>query len=265
MILSKILLSLLPLLAEGRSVFRKQQSNMTSSSSSSSSSYHVEVDGSLYKIENGDLIDHEALGKAMGVPASRVVPFVDPDTRQREIWDFISTFDSYKTSSSYKTNNIGRPTLENFKYVIVPIWWSDVDTTDSRYIMDPNEVIDSFQPNQQYYIDMSWGEMPNGVTYEAFEQQLSDVSSVSPSWGDTKEFARRYVDGQGYIKDVDYTGIGTMYYSAQNGPFSNGGNNYNTGIILIQKYHLIYDFCLSLCFVSFCLRLTTGGWGGVNG
>jgi hypothetical protein len=232
MILSKVLLSLLPLLAEGRSVLRKQQSNMTSSSSSSS--YHVEVDGSLYKIENGDLIDHEALGKAMGAPASRVVPFVDPDTRQREIWDFISTFDSYKTSSSYKTNNVGKPTLENFKYVIVPIWWSDVDTTDSRYIMDPNEVIHSFQPNQQYYIDMSWGEMPNGVTYEAFEQQLSDVSSVSPSWDDTEAFARRYVDGQGYIKDVDYTGIGIMYYGAQNGPLSNGGKNYNTGTILIQ-------------------------------
>jgi hypothetical protein len=239
MITGKILLSILPLLADGHDIFQNvaapagNQSNMANSTSSlsaaaaasSSSSYRAIVDGSLYKFENGDLFNHEALRKAKGLPESRVVPYVESKTRQEQIWDFISTFDSYKTSVSYKKNKYGRPTLENFKYLIVPIWWSDVDTTDPAYIMDPNEVINSFKPNQQYYIDMSWGEMPKGVVYEAFDQQLSGVSSVNPSWGETEAYARGFVYEQKYVEGVDYTGICIMYHTSQDGPFSGAGKN----------------------------------------
>ena len=180
------------------------------------------VDDSLYKIDkNATFPNHEVFLKALRMPQSRVVPYIE-SSRQKEVWDFIATFDSYKTSPSYSNLN-GRPTLQSFKYVIVPIWWNDMDTSNLSFQMDPTSVVASFETNQQYYIDMSWGKMTAGVEYTALEQKLFSISSEAPSFGDTESSTRSIVDAEGLVKDVDYNGICLMYFTSQSGPFSGAG------------------------------------------
>ena len=123
---------------------------------------------------------------------------------------------------SYKVTN-DKPTLENFKYIIVPCWWSDLDMTDNRWKMDPDEVEGSFIYNKQYYIDMSWGKMANGVTFEAVDQQLLSVSSEKPNFNEVLVEAQKIVDDMGYKELIDYNGIAMMYFVSQSGPFSGAG------------------------------------------
>ena len=181
-------------------------------------------EGDLYKVES--LFEGETYHPSKPMPPSRVSPSIDGLSRQKEVWDFISTFDSYKTSVGYEIVD-GKPTLTNFRYIIVPIWWSDFDITDPEYQMDPDTVLASFVTNKEYYIDMSWGKMPNGVTYEALEQQEFDISSESPSWGETEDSAYRIVGEKGYVQDVDYNGICIMYYVSKSGPFAGAGKETN--------------------------------------
>ena len=183
---------------------------------------HFEIiDGDLYEIDNNSkLFSHDALEQSMKISLSSTAT---NSQRQKQIWDFISTFDSFKTSSSYKNDDNGRPTLDNFKYMVLPIWWSDYDVNDPSRLMDPDAVNASFVLNQPYYVDMSWGKMPNGVTWQSLPQTLFDVSSVSPNFGDTASSARNIVSNLGFIKGVDYDGICLMYFTAQDGPFKGAG------------------------------------------
>ena len=201
----------------------RNNTNQAAASSSSASRYEI-VDGSLYKIVNNELYNREVLRKSLGMNAmSRVTSNIETnEDRQKQNWDFISTFDSFKTSVSY-TPLDGKPTLENFKYIVLPIWWSDMDTSDSSLRMDPSAVAASFIYNQQYYSDMSWGKMTNGVTYEVMDQRLFASSSVEPSFWDTESNAQKVVDDAGYVNDEDYNGICLMYFVAQAGVFSGAG------------------------------------------
>lgn len=98
-----------------------------------------------------------------------------------------------------------------------------MNTADPNFQMDPATVEASWITNKQYYIDMSWGKMPNGVTYEKLDQQLFDVSSVNPSWDDTETSANNLVENKGYVENVDYNGVALMYFASQSGPFSGAG------------------------------------------
>ena len=186
-----------------------------------SSSHYEIIDGSLYQIDNHSyLLNHKVLKQSMKMSLSRVAT---NNQRQKKVWDFISTFDSYKTSSSYKNDENGKPTLENFRYIILPIWWSDYDTNDPSRTMSPVTVILPFEENQPYYIDMSWGKMTNGVTWKLLSQELFDISSIFPNFDDTDSSARNILALKGFTKGADYDGICLTYYTAQSGPFSGAG------------------------------------------
>ena len=233
MILCKVIWSLIPLMAQGANIFRPVATNDNNAKSSHNNnitttpprpSSHFEIiDGSLYKIdENKDFFNHEVLRQSMGIPASRIIINTSAEKRQKDIWDFVSTFDSYKTSVSYKVTN-GKPTLENFKYIIVPCWWGDLDTTSNQWKMDPDEMKATFIYNKQYYTDMSWGKMTNGITFELLDPQLLSVSSVAPDFGEMLADAQKIVDDMGYVKDTDYNGVAMLYFPSQSGPFSGLG------------------------------------------
>ena len=166
--------------------------------------------------------DNEGSEESMEGPSSISV-VEGGSSRQAKIWEFILTFDSFKTSTSYKNNENGKPTLESIKYIILPIWWGDYNITDSSLIMDPAKVVKTFETNQPYYADMSWGKMPDGVTYEALPQELFHVSSVSPNFGEMKDAAREIILNKGFVEGEDYDCICLMYFKAQSGPFDGGG------------------------------------------
>ena len=46
--------------------------------------------------------------------------------------------------------------------------------------MEPTSVLASFEPNEQYYVDMSWSKMTTGVEYTALERKLHAISSEEP-------------------------------------------------------------------------------------
>ena len=208
-------LLLLPLVTLGFNIFdeNNEHHNFTASYP-----YKI-INGNLYRIDDGIYNDARP-GPSHDIQHQyHTSPNTRQGSRQKEVWDFISTFDSYKTSASY-TNVNGKPTLTKFKYIIVPIWWSDMDTSDPDNAMDPDKVVASFIYNQQYYIDMSWGILPNGVTFQALEQQLFTVSSEAPNFGETDQSTRDLLDSKGFVKGVDYDGICLMYFLSQSGPFS---------------------------------------------
>lgn len=229
MILCKVIWSLIPLMAQGANIYRPaatdgnnaktSHSNITTTPPRPSSHFEI-IDGSLYKIdENEDFFNHEVIRQSMGIRASRITVSTSVGKRQKDLWDFVSTFDSYKTSVSYKVIN-GKPTLENFKYIIVPCRWGDLDTTSDQWNMYPDEMKVSFIYNKQYYIDMSWGKMTNGVTFEQLDQQKLSVSSEKPDFDEVYDEAQKIVDDMGYKEFIDYNGIVIMYFVSQSGPFS---------------------------------------------
>ena len=183
---------------------------------------HYEIlDGSLYKIDNyNELLNRNLLKKSTKVSSLRLAI---GDQRQKQVWELISTFDSFKNSSSFKNDEYGKPTLDNFKYIVLPIWWSDQDTTDPSKKMNPATVVLPFEENQAYYIDMSWGKMTNGVTWKLLPQEMFDISSISPNFHDTDSRAREILSQKGFKKGVDYDGICLTYYTSQSGPFSGSG------------------------------------------
>lgn len=188
-------------------------------------SHYELINGDLHRVRDDDNISSSSMKTKSGNTKNYyhgVSPFVDANTRQKDVWEFISTFDSYKTSASYKVVD-GKPTLENFKYLVQPIWWSDMDASDPTYQMDPTSIIPTWLESKQYYIDMSWGKMPNGVTYELLEQEQSDISSVEPTFDETSDYAFASVESKGYVKDVDYNGVCLMYFTSQSGVFSGEG------------------------------------------
>ena len=229
------------------------------------SSHFEIIDRDLYEITNDSILfSNDALEQSMTISLSSTAT---KGKRQKEIWDFISTFDSFKTSSSFKNDEKGKPTLENFKYIILPIWWSDYDITDPSRKMDPDTVVSSFEKNQPYYIDMSWGKMPNGVTWESLPQELFDISSVSPSHRETASSARNIISQKGFTKGVHYDGICLMYYSAQDGPFKgNGGVATVNGELIISFQEYIFTtkfqtrFILLINNFLFCFITTRGAF-----
>ena len=201
--------------------------NSTIATDAAPSTSHFEIiDGSLYEIIDSDgklFDDHDSMTKqSMEVPSLEGITTTNIQ-RQKKVWDLISTFDSFNTSISYKNDANGRPTLENYKYIILPIWWSDYDTSDPVKTMDPARVVSPFEKNQPYYIDMSWGKMTDGVTWKLLQQEMFDISSVSPDFGNTASSTRNILSQKGFREGVDYDGICLTYYTAQSGPFSGAG------------------------------------------
>ena len=137
------------------------------------------------------------------------------------MWEYVEGMEDYKASSPLYSGSEGDLTLTSMKYLLLPIWWSDEDPNDPAKTMDPNQLEDIMQQNQDYYADMSWNAMD--VSFEIMPQTLFPVSSESPDFGETSDAARTIVDEAGYVDDVDYNGIVLIYFVAQSGPFSFGG------------------------------------------
>ena len=79
--------------------------------------------------------------------------------RQKDVWDLVATFDSYKNSDLYALDGSGKPTLSKVRYIVLPIWWDGEDTTNPDNAIDLNHIDTIMKEVRQYYLDMSWGKV----------------------------------------------------------------------------------------------------------
>jgi len=127
-------------------------------------------------------------------------------TEHRE--NFFKVYDErhdYKTKTIW--NSASQPVLTNFKYIILPIWWSDEDTSTS---MDLSQIEGIMDENNQYYDNMSYGNID--VTYEILNQVQFTVSKASPDFDDTATATFEMLESLGYTKDSgQFDGVMLIY------------------------------------------------------
>lgn len=97
----------------------------------------------------------------------------------------------------------------------MPIWWSDEDENDPALRMDLD--ISKLNETEVYYDQMSWNQFT--LSHEILPQKKFNVSSVNPSFGDTKNAAYTLLEGMGYVRgDGSFDGVMLVYSRAQDGP-----------------------------------------------
>jgi len=136
---------------------------------------------------------------------------------RHKFWENYLKVDDWKNSDIFTTGPEGRPVLANFKYIILPIWWSDEDENNPEKIMDLSTIEDIMDKNYDYYEEMSFDSIQ--VTYQILDQTKFSISSENPDFGDTEAAARAFLD----TTDYSYDGIILVYHTAQDGPFQGGG------------------------------------------
>mmetsp|Transcript_35236 Transcript_35236/g.81539 ORF Transcript_35236/g.81539 Transcript_35236/m.81539 type:complete len:648 (+) Transcript_35236:57-2000(+) len=155
---------------------------------------------------------------------------------RRKFWDLFAKIDDGKTNSRiYKTGPDGRPRLEKFKYIILPIWWSDMNVNDPVLRMDPAICAAIIDRNIEYYRRMSFDSIE--LSYQVLPQTRFPISGAEPKFGDTQEAATAIVDATGYA----YDGIILNYHLARAGPFDgHGGWGNVNGPFMWQSYKFTY-------------------------
>jgi len=138
------------------------------------------------------------------------------------LWNLFNKLDDGKNEIIYTKVGDARPVLARFRYVVVPVWYNDEDTSDPEKQIDVDQIKSVMDYCTTYYERMSFGKF---IFEEPLilDQEVIPVSSVNPGWGSLETAARNRLDDEGYTKDIDYDGIVILYNVAQGGPFSGHG------------------------------------------
>lgn len=143
------------------------------------------------------------------------------DARKRFFTNFEKRHD-FKTKRIWTRDAPGdQPVLSSFHYIIMPMWWQEMDTTDPNNEIDPDQITTIMTENQNYYDEMSFGKID--VSFGLVEQEHFDLSRAAPSLGDAKTETKAKVTTLGYEKDTDFDGYILVYYGADSGNMNNGG------------------------------------------
>lgn len=176
-----------------------------------------------YQVINGDL--YEILPESQNdlqfenFSASKPMITTSND-RQVSVWEAIDDFESYKSSIHYSTSGSnGAKTFTRIRYIILPIWWSDENTSVT---MDQNKVRTAFDLTKEFYDAMSFSKISD-FSYTLLEQTVFTVSQNNPGFGDTSTAAREIIRNRGYVKGTDYDQIALVYNNANSGPFQGSG------------------------------------------
>lgn len=136
-------------------------------------------------------------------------------------WDIFENRDFSKDAPLFTTDGTTL-TLSRFKYLVLPIWWSDEPENCPATNQDPSSIAPIMNKNIEYYHQMSWNKFD--LSYEILPQQKFTVSSENPGFGETEDAAFDLLETLGYEQgDGSFDGVILTYSLAQNGPFSGGG------------------------------------------
>lgn len=187
-----------------------------------------------FKVIDGDLYELDSENATIGVLSSAASNIVPPtDDRQKDVWEYVENMESYKVSELYSG---AEPTLTNLHYLVLPIFWSNEDPSDTNVQFDPNQIDGVMQQNKDQYLDMSWNHMT--VTWEQMAQTPFPISDVNPQLGDMAEAGRQIVEDAGFVQGVDYDAISLIYNPAQAGNAGGGGWASVNGDFMWMSYEM---------------------------
>jgi len=131
--------------------------------------------------------------------------------------------DSKNTNYGVYTNDelSNTPTLTKFHYMILPIWWSDINTSDPTFLMDAQSINPTLEQVKLYYEQMSFGLFE--LDWTILDQAVLPVASTNPSFDETENSARSLLNSKGFVDGTDFDGIMLLYFTSQSGPFSGAG------------------------------------------
>jgi len=138
-------------------------------------------------------------------------PVMTPN--RRKFWENFKKIDDWKDSSIYESGPDGRPVLSKFKYIVLPIWWSDEDENDPNKKMDLSAIRNIMDLNNDYYDKMSFDSI--NVSYQILDQTKFTISSENPNFENTQTAAKEIVNQSG----VSYDGIILVSHPSQDGDF----------------------------------------------
>jgi len=152
---------------------------------------------------------------------------------RKRFWENFKKVDDWKDSNIFEPGPDDRPVLSQFKYIVLPIWWSDENENDPDERMDLSTIQNIMDLNNDQYDTMSFDSI--NVSYQILDQTKFTISSVKPGFGDTETAATEIVNQSGN----SYDGIILVYHTAQDGPFQGGGGWGNVnGPFIWMSYRL---------------------------
>lgn len=155
-------------------------------------------------------------------------------SKRDNVWDVLSTFDSFKTKETLWDLSGDRPVLSRGHYAVLPTWWAD-QVQDETTEKDPEQIRGTMNIMRDYYLDMSWG--LHDVTFDLFNQTvIPDMTSTNVTFGGTKKSAAKILEDAGYVQDLNYTAIYVIYHVVSGTGPGGGGLAYVNGNYFWSSY-----------------------------
>jgi len=160
-------------------------------------------------------------------------------------WKLLGQIDDNKKPPLYtQEDELSRPVLTTFRYAVVPIWWSDEDSSDPSKDINVEQINRVMKYCHDYYKRMSF-EKFNFQDPLILEQSMIPLSSENPGFGELENTARAHLDEEGYTENTDYNGVVILYNTSKNGPFSGNGGwgtvNSDLSITWMSKWGNVND------------------------
>lgn len=156
-----------------------------------------------------------------------------PLDRQSDVWNKLSTFESFKTDDRlFSTGSNGRKTLSKLHYMVLPIYWNGQMWASQK--MDMNAINIAMQQTVNQYNSQSWNKF--SLTYTLIPQTEHPLSSATRIF-QTYSGARNVLQNMGYTQYEDYDGIIIIYNKKGSGDFCcTGGKAVLGGFLATVSY-----------------------------
>jgi len=167
------------------------------------------------------LIETETHKQSIGIVENTQRRSLSSDSeRSNNVWNIINTMDTYKKGRIFSADSNGRPTLTSYHYVVLPIWWSEENSSS----IDVDEIIEALDGAIANHYNQNWGKLE--ITYEILSQHRLDQSKYNPRWYGTFLSVERAIANQGFAKGQDYDGVMMIHNAAESGMFQYDGGGY---------------------------------------
>ena len=135
-----------------------------------------------------------------------------------KFWTTFKNMDNLKEGRPW-TSSGSRPTLTDFRYMVVPILWNDHESDPLDPVTD-NEIEGIFSYNEDYYGKMSFGTfMMRYLIHDTVRVNLSS-KNPAPSMGELNRELHEFFAKEGYVHGIDFDGVMAIYPIVKSGDFS---------------------------------------------
>ena len=142
-------------------------------------------------------------------------------SNRNAFWTIFKDLDNQKEGNSW-TSVKSRPTLTNFRYVVVPIYWNDRQSDpDNPITTEKINVIMNY--NKNYYDEMSFGKFKFSHWIHDTVRVNQPSKNPDPTFGDAEREMYALLADEGYNHGSDFDGVIIIYPRTTSGTFDLGG------------------------------------------